>query len=183
MQMLHNMKKCSAVHSAGCMHCTHCCHRSCHNVPDMQTSEYSPAFPCHADVPEGADAYAAVEAATSSAIEPNVEAGAHRGGEGDAMGVQGQAMGVEGDAMGVEGDEVGVEGDEVEAGPHRGVVGADSPSDSGTQSGTTRQQVCSILDSLPLSQDEVYKQLCQQTDCLSCCGVASLPMHLTLLAQ
>ena len=128
----------------------------------MQTSEYSPAFPCHADVPEGADAYAAVEAATSSAIEPNVEAGAHRG---------------------VEGDEVGVEGDEVEAGTHRGVVGADSPSDSGTQSGTTRQQVCSTLDSLPLSQDEVHKQLCQQTDCLSCCGVASLPMHLTLLAQ
>ena len=108
----------------------------------MQTSEYSPAFPCHADVPEGADAYAAVEAATSSAIEPNVEAGAHRG-----------------------------------------VVGADSPSDSGTQSGTTRQQVCSTLDSLPLSQDEVHKQLCQQTDCLSCCGVASLPMHLTLFAQ
>ena len=155
MQMLHNMKKCSAVHSAGCMHCTHCCHRSCHNVPDMQTSEYSPAFPCHADVPEGADAYAAVEAATSSAIEPNVEAGAHRG----------------------------VEGDDVEAGAHRGVVGADSPSDSGTQSGTTRQQVCSTLDSLPLSQDEVHKQLCQQTDCLSCCGVASLPMHLTLFAQ
>ena len=149
----------------------------------MQTSEYSPAFPCHADVPEGADAYAAVEAATSSAIEPNVEAGAHRGVEGDAMGVQGHAMGVEGDAMGVEGDEVGVEGDEVEAGTHRGVVGADSPSDSGTQSGTTRQQVCSTLDSLPLSQDEVHKQLCQQTDCLSCCGVASLPMHLTLFAQ
>ena len=155
MQMLHNVMWCSASHSAVCMHCTHCCHRSCQNVPCGQTSEYSPAFPCHADVPEDAEEDADVEAATSSADEPNVEAGAHRG----------------------------VEGDEVEAGTQRGVVGADSPSDSGTQSGTTRQQVCSILDYLPLSQDEVYKQLCQQTDCWSCCGVASLPMHLTLFAQ
>ena len=135
----------------------------------MQTSEYSPAFPCHADVAEGADAYAAVEAATSSGIEPNVEAGAHRGVEGEAVGVRGDAM--------------GVEEDEVEAGTHRGVVGAHSPSDSGTQSGTTRQQVCSNLEYLPFSQDEAYKQLCQQTDCWSCCGVASLPMHLTLFAQ
>ena len=144
----------------------------------MQTSEYSPAFPCHADVAEGADAYAAVEAATSSAIEPNVEAGTHRGVEGDEVGVEGDAMGVEGDAMvvegdavgagagggceegdgvvaggdrGVEGDEVGVEGDGVEAGTHRGVVGAHSPSDSKTQSGTTRQQVCSNLEYLPFS--------------------------------
>ena len=120
-------------HSAVCMHCRHGCHRSCQNVPGRQTSVHSPVFPCHADVP------ADVEAATSSAIEPNVEAGTHRG-----------------------------------------VVGVDSPSDSGTQSGTTRQQVCRTVDSLPSHRIQCTSN-CVSRQTAS--AVASLPMHLTLFAQ
>ncbi len=74
----------------------HCCIRSCQLAHDRQTSVNSPAFPCYADIAEDAKADGDGEAATGSAIEPNVEAGAH--------------MRVEGYEVAVEGDEVAVEG-------------------------------------------------------------------------
>ena len=69
--------------------CRHCCIRSCQSAHNKQTSVHPPAFPCYADIAEDAEADADVEAATGSAIEPNVEAGAHRGVEGDEVGVEG----------------------------------------------------------------------------------------------